>query len=221
MNKQIASALLLAGSIVFADQAAAATITSYSDRASWEAAVGSFKVETFDSAPLTFGSPLCGANYRPLNGEIVDVGDFSVAADRQHNACVGFVKDTNGDVYYFGDLHSPGFPTAQYESMTFDRPINAYAVDGGFSDGCGSSWCNGGAVASIGSIFTVAIPFGSSFFGVIADYGFTDVVFTKPCCERAYHSLDNVSYRFVPEPSSVALLGLGLAGLAFTRRRQQ
>lgn len=195
--------------LTFTSQANAWLITAYGDRESWEQAVFSFSVERFDSAPVgTFSAA----------GGTFDVGDFSITVDG-HHGLVGIVQGLDGNIYFNGDLHIPTWQGGNhFESLNFDGRINAFAVDlSGLGDDCPVCSPRGGLVASIGG-FAFDVPFGTSFFGVVADFTFADILFTKACCERDYHHMDNVSYRSVPEPSVFALVLLGLTGVAFARR---
>jgi len=69
---------------------------------------------------------------------------------------------------------------------------------------------------------------GMTFFGFVASAGesFTDMDFTSQLGAGHAPALDNVTLgevnaSAVPEPASLLLLSLGLAGLAFSRRRRE
>ncbi len=65
--------------------------------------------------------------------------------------------------------------------------------------------------------------------GAFSNFGFTDVLIASFACDAAgacnrttnqgNFAIDNITTAAIPEPGSFALLGLGLLGLAFSRRR--
>ena len=68
-----------------------------------------------------------------------------------------------------------------------------------------------------GQIFTAAGTSSSGFFGITTDGGFTEVRLVSPDFKDfEYAGIDNITY--TPEPTSLALLGLG--GLLVARRRR-
>ena len=60
-----------------------------------------------------------------------------------------------------------------------------------------------------------------SFIGFITDAGTITSLTLTPTTSFGVVGIDNVAYAPVPEPSTILLLGSGLAGLGFFRRRRK
>lgn len=216
--RRVAALALTALSILstLASPAAHAAFTVFDDRSDFLAATLQTDTETFDSQPHDM----------PFHTVDLDVGPFTLSmtegADTVWNfadvpAFVSTATHVNGTAHLmvftdFGDALT----------FSFDHAITAFGAD--------FRQLNDGYTRTLAYVNgqTLDIPVVSggqmlSFFGFASDTPFTSVSFRGVAND--VYGIDDVTFGAalrvpaVPEPGSVALLSLGLAGVAIARRR--
>jgi len=210
----------LAVAMVFAGLGQAqATPVMYGDRASWEAAVGgSFAFESFESAFVA--APSIGFP----SGVTVSVSAANVAA----NVSLFGVNPTDG---VQAIQNSAGSANLTF-TFAFASPINAFAID--ILD-FGDIQVPGELLAATntGSLLDYLIASAPQANGNVIFFGFVDTLATFSSVRirntegGGALGFDSLAFANVPtspnvpEPSTLALLGLGLAGLGVCRRKRE
>ena len=115
-----------------------------------------------------------------------------------------------------------GFSGNGTVTFTFDNAITAFGIDWSSFDQTTTVVAYGddagGAVADIFAPLTLA---GGGFFGVLNSAGFTTVSFTITQTEiLEFDYIQWGTASSVPEPTSLLLLGIGLAAAGFSRSRR-
>jgi hypothetical protein len=190
MNKFISASIVALGMAVAAPSQAA--ISYFTDAAAFAAALNNVTVENFADTTLVPGLSFTST-----------VGNIS------------------GGI--FNDQLAAG---SQTTTFNFSSAINGLGANFDMSPGG----------AGVGILWTISLFAGGTevlssevsrnltgqFFGFISDSAFDSILFTAGTQANGVetYNLDNLSFGTVPEPESLALLGLGLAGIALSRRKQ-
>lgn len=206
--------------MAFATQTALAAPITYNSQAAYLAAIGGsadvtenfnafvadqpFRNSSFDVGPFTLSSSGTSQNLNTQN--TVDASPFSF----------GTFADVNGTTFAHFFI-SGGATTA---SIDFDMPIVGFGAT--FKELSNSTTISF-TTQSGAKILTPGIGEGVAFFGFTLDPGetLTSFTFSRPSGGDGF-GMDDVllAKQSIPEPGTLALFGLGLAGLAFARRRK-
>lgn len=211
-----AACLLAAAAATLSAEPAGAALITYTSRASWESAVGSFAVNDLNAeATGTFPSR--------------DFGDFT--ASRTDPGLTIGVRDAAAGTNVNGTTHLFLKSTSTQSPLTlaFDAPISAFGFDwraiDASNDGFNFTVTGSGDVR----VVSTGAP-ASGFFGVIETAGaFSSVGLQDDADGGGVNDgvgFDNISYRTgpalaVPEPGSLTLMGLGGVGMAYGALRRK
>ena len=209
-------AAILAGIALCAAKGALAVpgFTTHASLASFQAALGGAPTftqdfESFANHTSLFGVPLVPGVTASTNGTTLEVFNSASVG----NIMAGFAR-SGTEFYYDVNLANP-YNAIAFDVQAFDPAAEHGRLDVFFADATSTSF-------NIDPGATESTPV---FFGIVADAAISRVRWNEPaelnglCCEET--GLDNfVVAQAVPEPSSVLLLGLGLAGIAVGRWRR-
>ncbi len=180
--------------------AATAQVTTTTDRTTFEAGLSNPLVIDFAGVPdesFTAADAFAG----------IDFGFFTVTSETL-SGFDGDVSIVNEQLGLFPDDAFGGTPSF---TLTFDSPVTAFGADTFFINSDLPVTVDGqtfGTATDIGLV-------GDGFIGFTSPTPFSSVTFGP---EFDSFRLDNLTFDVVPEPTSLALLGLG--GLTLLRRRR-
>jgi hypothetical protein len=201
---------------------AQAALVTYTDRASFLAASSGFTTIDFDAQNPA--GPSSFTNYNPS----LNIGSVTF-------------NQAEGGLYVFGGSYYFTLLTSSYLSqdsgfsginVSFANPVYGVGMDLGIPFPWDSpdlsaifNLSNGDTVTTTAPQLT-GPPAGMNFFGFYSDTAFSSFNLNGPSHAL---SLDDLSFtsqapqapQSVPEPATLALLGLGLYGIAASRRRRK
>lgn len=208
-------------SVLYANIAGAALIV-YTDRVSWEGAIGSFSTEDFESAPL--GQLSAGTTDLGLVDFTFDTGPSNLGP-----AIVGpsVSNSVNGSRQLDGHIFTlnqggGGTTTPSYHEFDFGALVFGWGAD------FRNTLTGDDLIATTAGIDTLfsdhLTGIGNGFLGVISDTAFSSFRLTTADASgfslAEFFWMDDLSFSTsIPEPTSLALLIAGLAGLGCLRRR--
>lgn len=206
--------VLAMGAVVFSSTCSAAITSFFTNRSAWEAAVGSFSTETFETAPvgaLPVGTTQLGTVSFTYPGPAHSSAQIE---DRATGNLLSGIVGIDGSPF-FGDLPA-------YNDITFQWAATAFGADWFSASSAGQLvlTINGATV----NLPTYLPGEGNGFFGFISDTAFTTLRITPLTTNVGnpgeIYEIDNVSFNLaVPEPGAYVTLISGLGIVLALRRR--
>ncbi|WP_293155107.1 hypothetical protein [Okeania sp. SIO2C9] len=176
--------------------AEAANFTTFTDRAAWEAAVGSFSEEDFNDF----------TEDTSFNGSSLDVGDFTLINDLFQIPTANFINTSFTVIDGTPNVDVVAFPSSfSRVELNFDSPITAFGAD--FQSVSEGNFTTQFVIGS-DTIDIPDTPLG--FFGFVSDMSFSEMLLEGPIVEGFVDRLrfDNVVYEQASTPEPVSVLGL-------------
>lgn len=196
--------------LLYAAPASAISFTTFTDRSAWEAAVGVFMTEDFESA-----SPV----EADTGGDTFVLDDFEIVIDENHGdieigSSFASGSAISGAQSFHGDVHGPNDDPPLFQIFNFNSPIVAFGGDfaNGDSDGV--------TIHVDGQTFALSFD-DPVFFGLVGDGSFSSFEIRGGDTGDGYYILDDLSYASsaVPAPAPLGLLGVAFLALGAARVR--
>lgn len=178
----------------------AISFTTYTNVGDWSAAAGTTVLEDFDDETPGF---FTSRDFGDFTGTLFNASgsrEPEITSDHKLRLQVG--------------IHT------SYTRLDFDYPITALGFDWENTDPTGDDM----EIDILGTNWVFGPDGGSGFFGVITTGGafsyadFSDTLGNGGLLSHG--DLDNFRYSPIPEPTTLALAGIGLLGLTYRRRKR-
>ena len=204
--------LLFAGLLAVSPLSQAHAYTIYTNRIAWEAALSTAPIVTD-----TFSNSIASAQSITLDSGIVSTNSIppilpnppfnnSVSDGAYHNATqAGAGNSASNTITWVFPFYQTAFG-ADFTSTN----SNGLTLIGNF-DGTGDQTI----------IVNNTIGGEDGFLGVVGGAPFDSIILSNASTILDEFSIDNASLGTIPVPGTLALLGVGLAGLAAARRRRR
>ena len=219
MLKKLTQIIMLVACFGFGVSAQAMLMT-YSDRASFEATLDTIITDDYSAAGYTAGdivnTPTFDIHSDSNMSSILGETDYTTTGHLNTNLIIRQATDPRYCAGCNGSFNL-GFTTTSVGDAS-----GVYGV--GF-DIFQSSGYDAFATFSDGSTMNFDLGTGDSFFGLTQDIGITSIhlgLANGGTTTDGYLEMDNLTIgNAVPEPATLALFGLGLAGLGFARKKKK